>query len=314
MLPNVGSAARSAMNPAALGATMSQFLACRQPWNEYIDHVTRQDAEPFPAKLNPAPMYRGRHRGREGWLFKEAVQLHYRRYPDEHIFTNLQRWRQGDLVDDIALQQFRGAQPHLLDDPDPQGFKNPPPEAYMKLNYKNAMMLSKYVSRTGHFYPEHVLRISPEAFALLRGGLHRARLLGLYPKTGNPFWHRLQSERPRVYDGEYNPLKARVRGSMEQFSYNWLQTYRIKRYFSQRKGEAARRSSTEHQQQELYYQSRTEMPTSEYAQDDVPYSPKVSTVPGTISTKGLRKNPHLYSKMSKRRMGFPNPLGTTKRL
>jgi hypothetical protein len=47
---------------------------------------------------------------------------------------------------------------------------------------------------------------------------------------------------------------------------------------------------------------------------NVAFGPAVTTVPGLMSSKGLRRNLNLYSKSSRKRMGFPNPLGTTLRI
>ncbi len=300
---------------------MAQFSVCRQPWDEYIRLVTREDTVPYKADMNPGPMYRGRKEGQGGWLMDEQVQLHYRRYPDERVIANLSRWRHGELVGDVALQQFKDAQPHLLERPDTQGFSTPAPEVYMKLNYKNPATLSRFLTRTGHFYGQDILPMNPEALLLLRTHLHRARQLGLYPKFGNPFWYRTQKDRAKPYRGEYDPAKASVKQTMEHFSYNWLQTLRVKRYFSgiedKRRGTQLQgRTTVEEAQQNSGYGKgfRGGSISNPYVPSTVPFGEKTTTVPGLMSTAGMRKNRHLYSKSSKKRMGFPNPVITTKKI
>src|SRR5687767_11696951 len=89
--------------------TVAQFSVCRQPWNDYINLLSKQDSQPYPTEAHPQPMYRGRKRGMEEWNTKGGVQLHFKRFPDEDLFTNLTRWRYGDMVGDVAIQQFRSA-------------------------------------------------------------------------------------------------------------------------------------------------------------------------------------------------------------
>jgi ribosomal protein S18 len=306
------------MRPSTAGFTgtltagaMDQFLAARQPWNEYLRIATKQDAEPFPTTLNSPPMYRDRKRGFEGWLMKEAVQLHYRRFPDERVIANLNRWRKGDTVDDISLQQFRMAQPFVLDLPDELGFKTPTPEEYLRLNYKNPAVISKYLTRTGHFYNQMVRPMNPRGLKLLRTAVADARGLGLYPFVGNPFWHRTQRDRPKPYEGEYDPARASVKKTIEHFAYNWLQTLRIRQAMKRtKKG----RTSAGAAQKETHGGRSHGRMSQVYDNQRSGFSPKTSTVPGLMSLSGLRQNPLLYSKSSKKRMGFPNPLGTTKRL
>jgi ribosomal protein S18 len=323
MLPSVGAAATaaSASGSASYGAAMSQFVVCRQPWNEYLQQLTREDAEPYKAEMNSKPMYRGRKKGMGGWLMGEQAQLHYRRYPDEHIFSNLQRWRHGEMVNDLALQQFKAAQPHVLELPDEQGFTTPMPEVYMKLNYKNPATFSRFLTRTGHLYPQDILPLNPEAVMLLRDSVRMAKRMGLYPKTGNPYWFRSQQDRPKPYRGEYDPVKGSVKQTMEQYCFNWLQTNRIKTYFRGKSGQQSRvraaQGATEAKMQAGYdalKKTAQNVPHNHFDDAKVGHSEKVSTVAGLMSTSGMRKNRHLYNKSSKKRMGFPSPLGTLKRI
>jgi hypothetical protein len=308
-------ATRHAGGGALTAGAMDQFVTARQPWNAYIAQATREDAEPYPTKLNPAPMYRGADRGMEGWLFKESVQLHYRRYPDEHILANMGRWRAGDTVDDIAMQQFRGAQPFVLDVEDELGFKSPTPETYFKLNWKNPATFSKHLTRTGQFYPMHVNRINPEATVMVRRAAGIARFLGVYPQYGNPFWHRTQSDRPKAYQGEYDPTRAGVKQTVENFAYNWLQTYRVRKMF-QKAGQSGfdSRGAAERSQMGNLDQDKSKPSAYYEPTGTIENSPANATVPGLMSLRGLRRNPNLYPKASKRRMGYRNAVGSTKRL
>lgn len=311
--------------PANAGASsfyataMAQFTACRQPWSEYLKVVSKQDTEPYYAPPHEKPMYRGRKRGMEGWLMGEQVQLHYRRYPDEHVISNLTRWRYGQLVDDIAIQQFRNAQPHILTQPDEQGFLNPDPEVYMKLNYKNPGVIGRFLTRTGHFYDRETLPLNPEAILMLRRARRLAYILGLFPKYGNPFWLRSQRDRPQPHRGEYNPVTTSCKATMEHYCYNWLQVFRIRSYFAaaeQGRARQARAATAEERQQDGYDRPRSNHRSIAMPFDakDVKFSAKKPTVPGLMTTQGLRRNMHLYSESSKRRMGFPNPMSTIKHL
>ena len=218
-----------------------------KPWNEYLRYLPRQDSEPISAPLNPKPMYRGRKIGKEGWLFHERVQLHYRRYPDEALISNASRWRYGDTIGDVDLQRFKNAQPHILDREDDQGFKTPPPEVYMKLNYKNPAVLSRFLTRTGHYYPQDVLPLNPEAVRMHRTALHHARAIGLYPKFGNPYWYRVQQHRPKLVESMYDPIHSSIKDTTQHFAFNWLQLHRIKTYFAQ----AQQRQGSTRQQQTI---------------------------------------------------------------
>ena len=131
----------------AVADAISQFSVCRKPWSDYIATATKLDGEAYDAPLNPKPMYRGRREGTTGWVFRERVQLHYKRYPDERLLTNLGRWRSGETLGDVEMQEFRGAQPFVLDREDELGHKVPDRATYMKLNYKNPRTLGRFVDR-----------------------------------------------------------------------------------------------------------------------------------------------------------------------
>jgi ribosomal protein S18 len=317
MLGSAGALGAAGITSSMIGSSLSEFSVMNKPWNEYMKYVPRQDSEPLQTPLNPKPMYKGRKVGKEGWLFHERVQLHYKRYPDEGITSNVSRWRYGDTIGDVDLQQFKNAQPHILDREDEQGFKAPPPEVYMKLNHKNPAVLSRFLTRTGHYYPQDVLPLNPEAVKLHRLALARARRIGLYPKFGNPYWFRVQQHRPKLVESMYDPITSSIKSTSEHFAFNWLQLHRIKTYFAQ----AEKRQGSSRQQKTITKQMAE--PTGEqspyesravltgYYPSDIENAPKVTTVPGLMSNKGLRKNMNLYSRSSKKRMGFPNPLGTT---
>lgn len=314
-----GRAAAGAAGPVYASA-LSQFSVCRQPWHAYINVLTKEDGKPYHTEQQEQPAYRGRKRGREGWLFGQQVQLHYHRFPDEQLFTNLTRWRMGDTVGDLAIQQFRNAQPFDVEDKDPQGFRRPAPEVYMKLNYKNPATISRFLTRTGHMYPQDILPLNPEAVVKLRIAKAQAIRIGLYPRFGNPFWFRSQKFRPKAFQDNYDPTTYNTKKTMEHFAYNWVQTDRIRQYF---KGleemHAARRTTgsgggitAENKQQSQFYasdvfsinQHRNEPSYSASVEQSI----KNPTVPGLMSTKGMKKKFHnLYSSTSTKRMGFPNP-------
>lgn len=299
---------------------MSQFAVCRRPWNEYINLLTRDDSTPYHTEPQEKPAYRGRKRGREGWLFGQQVQLHYHRFPDEQLFANLTRWRMGDTVGDIALQQFRNAQPFDIDEKDPDGFKRPSPEVYMKLNYKNPATISRFLTRTGHMYPQDVMPLHPEAMVKLRTAKAQAIRIGLYPRFGNPFWYRSQRFRPKAYQENYDPTTYSTKHTVEHFAYNWVQTDRIRQYFrgldelhrSRRTTGSGGGITSEQKQQDQFY-SPENQPMSMHRNNvsysaDVERSMKNPTVPGLMSTKGMKKKFHnLYSSTSTKRMGFSNP-------
>ncbi|RNF05402.1 putative kinteoplast poly(A) polymerase complex 1 subunit [Trypanosoma rangeli] len=300
---------------------MAQFAICRQPWNEYINLLTKQDATPYHVEPQEKPAYRGRKRGREGWLFGQQVQLHYHRFPDEHLLTNLTRWRTGETVGDIALQQFRNAQPFDIEDKDSQGMQRPSPEVYMKLNYKNPATISRFLTRTGHMYPADILPLNPEAVVKLRLAKAQAIRIGLYPRFGNPFWFRSQKFRPKAYQENYDPTTYSTKHTMEHFAYNWAQTDRIRRYFKELErlqknastgGRGGSATTAEQKQQDQFYSPENQSISmhrnnASYAAD-VERSIKNPTVPGLMSTKGMKKKFYnLYSSTSTKRMGFSNP-------
>lgn len=303
-----------------LANAMALFSMCRQPWSEYINVLTKQDSTPYHTEPHEKPAYRGRKRGREGWLFGQQVQLHYHRFPDEHLFTNLTRWRMGDTVGDVALQQFRNAQPFQQEEADSDGYKRPPPEVYMKLNYKNPATISRFLTRTGHMYPQDILPLNPEAVIKLRIAKAQAIRIGLYPRFGNPFWYRSQKFRPKAFQESYDPTTYSTKQTMEHFAYNWVQTDRIRRYFrglddlhaARRKaGTGGGVTSEERQQEQLY--TLENQPLAPHRDNpsymnSVEHSVKNPTVPGLMSTKGMKKKFHnLYSSTSTKRMGFSNP-------
>jgi len=291
------------------GKTLAQFAVCRQPWNEYIQYITREDSQPFAAPLTDKPAYRGRKRGKEGWTFNQKTQLHYHMYPDERIFANLSRWREGDTIGDVAIQQFRSTQPFDIAFKDPAGDNAVDRETYMKLNYKNPATLSKYLTRTGAFYPQSIRPMAPDAFIKLRSAKSIARQIGLYPRFGNPFWHRSQQFRPRANKDTYDPLSGSTKDVMEQFAHTWLQTNRVKQYF-QNLQPAVR--SSRHRQDGSPDDGRDNLRVNDLdyrAADDTPFSSKNPTVPGLMSVSGLKKKMHnMYSGSTKKRMGFPNPV------
>ncbi|EKG03934.1 hypothetical protein TCSYLVIO_005011 [Trypanosoma cruzi] len=309
------------MGGSVYANAMAQFAICRQPWNEYINLLTKQDSTPYHVEPQEKPAYRGRKRGREGWLFGQQVQLHYHRFPDEQLLTNLTRWRTGETVGDIALQQFRNAQPFDIEDKDPQGMQRPSPEVYMKLNYKNPATISRFLTRTGHMYPADILPLNPEAVAKLRVAKAQAVRIGLYPRFGNPFWFRSQKFRPKAYQENYDPTTYSTKHTMEHFAYNWVQTDRIRRYFKEleelRKnassGARGGSATTAEQKQQNQFYAPENQPISMHRNNisymaDVERSMKNPTVPGLMSTKGMKKKFHnLYSSTSTKRMGFSNP-------
>lgn len=314
----------AARNAPMYATAMSQFAICRQPWGEYINLITREDTKPYHTRPQEKPAYRGRKRGREGWLFGQQVQLHYHSFPDEQLFTNLTRWRMGDTVGDIALQQFRNAQPFDIDEKDPQGFQSPSPEVYMKLNYKNPATISRFLTKTGHLYPQDILPLNPEAVVKLRVAKAQAIRIGLYPRFGNPFWFRAQRWRPRAMQENYDPTTYSTKQTMNHFAYNWVQTDRIRQYFSgladlqssrraaAGSGGAAGGVMAEEKQQHQFYtpenQSIQLHRNGPSYTADVERSGRNPTVPGLMSTKGMKKKFHnLYSSTSTKRMGFSNP-------
>lgn len=302
-------------------AAMSQFSVCQQPWSSYIRWITKKDTTPYAVDPQEMPAYRGRKRGREGWLFSQQVQLHYHKYPDEALFSNLTRWRVGDTVGDVAMQQFRNAQPFDVEDKDPQGFNRPSPEVYMKLNYKNPATISRFLSRTGHMYPQDIMPLHPEATLRLRVAKSQAVRIGLYPRFGNPFWFRSQKFRPKVYQENYDPTTYSTKKTMEHFAYNWVQLDRIRQYFKglqelqekqQRTSGSGGGGTYEQRQQNHFYAHDKDSITLHRNQpsytEQVERSIKHPTVPGLMSTKGMKKKFHnLYSSTSTKRMGFSNP-------
>ncbi|EAN99624.1 putative Mitochondrial ribosomal protein S18 [Trypanosoma cruzi] len=309
------------MGGSVYANAMAQFAICRQPWNEYINLLTKQDSTPYHVEPQEKPAYRGRKRGREGWLFGQQVQLHYHRFPDEQLLTNLTRWRTGETVGDIALQQFRNAQPFDIEDKDPQGMQRPSPEVYMKLNYKNPATISRFLTRTGHMYPADILPLNPEAVAKLRVAKAQAVRIGLYPRFGNPFWFRSQKFRPKAYQENYDPTTYSTKHTMEHFAYNWVQTDRIRRYFKELEelqknasnGARGGSATTAEQKQQNQFYAPENQPISMHRNNisymaEVERSMKNPTVPGLMSTKGMKKKFHnLYSSTSTKRMGFSNP-------
>ncbi|CCW60095.1 unnamed protein product [Phytomonas sp. EM1] len=315
------SSAGSVSSAPIYAKALAQFSVCRQPWSEYISLLTKEDSKPYHTEPPERPAYRGRKRGREGWLFGQQVPLHYHRFPDEQLFANLTRWRMGDTVGDLALQQFRNAQPFDIEDKDPQGFQRPAPEVYMKLNYKNPATISRFLTRTGHFYPQDILPLNPEAVVKLRVAKVQAIRIGLYPRFGNPFWFRSQRFRPKAYQENYDPTTYSTKHTMEHFAYNWVQMDRIRQYFKGLEELHARRravgsggsgTTAESKQQDQYYAPENE-PINLYRDTpvytaEVEHSVKNPTVPGLMSTKGMKKKFHnLYSSTSTKRMGFSNP-------
>lgn len=297
---------------------LTYFVHQKSSWNDYIKTMGVQDETPIHAQMNSGPMYRGRKKGMEGYLFREQSQLHYSRYPDEHILQNLDRWRFGDTVGDVGLQQFRGAQPFILENEDEYGLKRLTPELYMKLNYKNLEVIGRYLTRTGHYYQSQIMPMGPIAALMLKKAKRNASILGLWPKVGNPYWHRSQSKRPKVYDSEYNPKNNKARNTMEHFTYNWLQTQRVKQHFAsveasrrREKGESQKSSLIESKNDGGYEQPHKRIrrvDLADYDTQEVPYSEKKPWVDG-MSLSGYRRNNNLYHRDSARRMGFRNPLG-----
>lgn len=307
------------MKPSLCASALSQFAVCRQPWAAYINSLTKQDSTPYHVEAQEEPAYRGRKRGREGWLFSQKVQLHYHKYPDEQLFSNLTRWRLGDTVGDIAIQQFRNAQPFDIEDKDPQGFQRPSPEVYMKLNYKNPATISRFLSRTGHMYPQDIMPLHPEAVLKLRVAKAQAVRIGLYPRFGNPFWFRSQKFRPKAYQENYDPTTYSTKKTMEHFAYNWVQVDRIREYFrglqemqSRSSRDGGGGTTSEERQQEQFYapeKASINMFRNQPSYvESVERSVKNPTVPGLMSTKGMKKKFHnLYASTSTKRMGFSNP-------
>lgn len=300
-------------------AAMSQFSSCRQPWNSYIKMLTREDSQPFAAPLYDKPAYRGRKNGRESWVFNAQSQMHYHMYSDERIFANLTRWRQGDTVGNLAIQQFRSTQPFDIENKDPHGHNTVDAETYAKLNYKNPLTFSRFLTRTGSMYPNDVLPLTPEAILKVRRAKLSATRLGLYPRAGNPFWHRTQQFRPKPNDDTYDPLSHKTKAVMEQFAFNWLQTDRVRTYF--RELETAANSATKSSASSggaapngvsykgLYSTHRIHYDGDPiYTNDATPFSVKNPTVPGLMSTTGMKRKLFMYSGGTKKRMGFTNPL------
>lgn len=312
---------------SVMGNAAALFSAERMPWSQYVATAGgKPDAASFDIPAQPKPMYRGAARGREGYYMKENTQLHYRRYPDESIYHNLHRWLRGATVQDLNLQQFKNAQPFSIERPNEEGWDTPDRETYMKLNYKNPAVLSRFLTRTGHYYPQDVLPLNPVAIVGLKSALRSARILGLYPRTGNPFWQRTQKYRPQATQGDYNPASAAMKETMEHYCYNTLQVHRLKQYFQQlennmqqaamvtssasmgsagkgSRGAKAKGNDVGYTGKEIRFRA----PGVDYTNANTPFSEKVTTVPGLLSTQGLRKSFNLYSKTSKRRMGVENP-------
>lgn len=308
------------MKSPVYATALSQFAVCRQPWSAYISMLTKQDSAPYHVSPQEEPAYRGRKRGKEGWLFSQQVQLHYHKYQDEQLFTNLTRWRMGDTVGDVAIQQFRNAQPFDIEDKDPQGFQRPTPEVYMKLNYKNPATISRFLSRTGHMYPQDILPLHPEAALKLRVAKAQAVRIGLYPRFGNPFWFRSQKFRPKAYQENYDPTTYSTKKTVEHFAFNWVQLDRIRRYFKgleelheQRRAAGSGGGITNEERQQDQFYTREKDSINMYRHQpsymaSVGRSIQNPTVPGLMSTKGMKKKFHnLYSSTSTKRMGFPNP-------
>lgn len=305
---------------SVVGAAMAQFSVCRQPWNEYIKLLSKEDSAPFHAEKGEKPAYRGYKRGREGWLFSQQVQLHYHMYPDEAVFANLTRWRHGDTVGDVGLQQFRSTQPFDLMLDDEQGFKKPEPEVYMKLNYKNPATFSRFLTRTGHEYPQDIMPLNPEAIKMIRKAKERAVVIGIYPRFGNPFWFRSQQHRPKPYKDAYDPMDRRTKSVVEQFAFNWLQNYRVKKYFrgleTMNKAKRSVSGTAESRMDAGYNFKEHRVPEVILDDKDVQFSDKNVTVPGLMSLQGLRRRSHgLYSFEAKgKRMGFNNPVRGMKKI
>eukprot|EP00759_Apiculatamorpha_spiralis_P017647 PhF_6_TR23793/c0_g1_i2/m.33294 len=300
------------MRPTAAHA-ITEFSTHRRPWNEYLTLLTKQDSQPFHSEPLENPKYRGYKRGMEGWAMAETVQLHYHRYPDEKLFTNLHRWRSGDLVGNVAVQQFRNTQPFPLVDDDTHSFNSLAPEEYMKLNYKNPKVFCKYLTRAGTYYQRGTLKLSPEAHRKLQQAVVQAKTLGLFPKYGNPFWYRLQANKPPAYLATYDPTQqsASTKNTMEQFCFTWLQTERIKKYFSEKEQQREKvhsRSPSEVMMDlgypEVNPNDLSKAPVGALQSGGVEVSGKDTKVPGLMSTVGLRRNPFLYSTDRKMRIGF----------
>ena len=303
---------------------MAQFASCRKPWSDYIATVTKHDSEAYDAPLNPKPMYRGRKEGKTGWLMNERVQLHYKRFPDEKVIARLSDWHRGLTAGDLEMQQFRGAQPFILNNKDELGEEMPDKETYMKLNYKNPRVLGRFLTRTGHFYPRDILPMNGEAFQKLRFGVRRAQTIGLWPKYGNPFWFRSLKERPQPHKAAYDPLRAQTKQSVEQFSAHWLQTNKIKLYFAtleqQKQSSGARIFQGNAEQKTMAgYESElgilSRLPgTLTQGMADTPLSEKITTLPGPTSLQGLQKNKRLYQQTSLLRYGNKDKRPTSSKL
>ena len=294
------------------------FAACQKPWNDYFQHLSKHDATPFTTKKFEAPMYRGMDEGSRGWTMGESVQLHYSKFPDEHIFSSLHRWRTGELAGNVSFQQFRCAQPPALMDKDQLHFAIPEDEVYMKLNYKNPKVFCKYLTRAGTYYPRDVLRLSPEAHKRLQQAVTQAKTLGLFPKYGNPFWHRLQTNKKAANLADYVSHQAQTKQTLEKFCFHWLQTYRIKSYFdgierSRQDSKLVQTRPSERMMADGYetptFSSRAKPENhpregllgSEHR--DITGDASMSTVPGLMSAAGLRRNPFLYASDKKQRIG-----------
>ena len=301
---------------------LPEFAVHNRPWHEYLSFLGRQDSKPYHASPLEAPMYRGRKKGQEGWIAGETVQLHYNRFPDEHLFCSLNRWRTGELTGDIGLQQFRNAQPHPLMEKDEHSFATPDAEEYMKLNYKNPKVYCKYLTRAGTFYPRDTLKISPEAHNRLQQAVVQAKTLGLFPKFGNPFWHRLQANKPKPYMAEYRPDHASTKQTMEQFCFHWLQAQRIKSYFQEKEKERKSKELTttrpsQRMMDDGYWvrpnilrRKEENLPSNPLTVSEQSYIAKTkeTMVPGFMSVAGLRKNPFLWASDKKKHIGFRNVL------
>ncbi|KNH01404.1 30S ribosomal protein S18 [Perkinsela sp. CCAP 1560/4] len=300
--------------------SISLFSACEKPWNNYLRTLSKHDATPYTTQKLEAPMYRGMDEGRKGWLMGESVHLHYSKFPDEHLFSSLHRWRTGELAGNISFQQFRCAQPPPLLEKDQLSFAIPEDEVYMKLNYKNPKVFCKYLTRAGTFYSRDVLRLSPEAHNRLQKAVVMAKTLGLFPKYGNPFWHRLQEKKTPANLADYVAEHAKTKQTLEKFCFHWLQTYRIKSYFDRK--EKARKESMIVQArpsqrmmddgyETMNFSSRSKPENRPHdnllgtEQRDITGDAALSAVPGLMSAAGLRRNPFLYPSDKLQRIGNP---------
>ncbi len=189
----------------------------------------------------------------------------------------------------------------------------------MKINYKNPATISRFLTRTGHMYAADILPLNPEAVKKLRTAKSQAILLGLYPRFGNPFWHRSQKFRPKPYQDNYDPMTYSTKQTMEHFAFNWVQRDRIKKYFqslqdaNKSKGGQGAATVEQRQQDQAFSIGNKSIAkhrgNAGYQMDGVENSQKNPTVPGLMNTAGMKKKFHnLYSSTSTKRMGFSNPV------